>query len=412
MFVFSKPVSAITNQNQIIENTPLFCFSKPESVMGNHLQVKKETGGMEVATRVPTATQSLPTMTPDMAKDNCKNYLTSLLSLTRDRYEESVARNVKALIQSLIDGRMATAEFHAKLRKELSSSPPSDLFLQKGLLYPFPPSHFIQKGLQYLQHSLATRELSIEGVLPPTINQVCQNSKDDACQTFQDILIKSKTIEMNKEIEEKKKTFQKLEEQKIEIIKKITEYKHELNTNTKEYEDRKSKAQKKETCMDLEIAKAKITLQNSQNDLAKKEKNSANWTRMWILDGQETGDKNNKIRQEIGSLKRKKISIEKEQDELPKKQKVNEDLVKHISKAIDAKMKDLECPVCFYTAEGFIYQCTGGHLICKECLPSLKLCPECRTKYPKNPFRNRFAEKIGEEIKTLSEERKELLDGI
>ena len=131
-----------------------------------------------------------------------------------------------------------------------------------------------------------------------------------------------------------------------------------------------------------EIEKAKIALAN-------KEKMRDYATRRQLLDSQQTEYENNEIKHELESLTRKKISIEKEQDDLPKMQRVNEDLMKHITNMIDAKMKDLECPVCFYTAEGFIYQCTGGHLICKECLPSLKLCPECRTEYPKSPFRNR-----------------------
>jgi len=378
MFVFSKPESVMTNQSQItiIETAAAFAFSEPEMVI---------------------TAQSQQFMTPGVAKDKCKTFLANLLLLTRDRCEESVARNVRALIQSLIDGKVEPKVFHSKLQKELNSSP------QPTLVHFH--VHFLKKGLPYLQHSLATKELSIEGVLPPTINQVCQNSKADACQTFQDILFKSRTVEMNKEIEEKNETFKKLEKQKILIVKKIAELEKRQYTNTTEYENRKGRTQKETKIMCEEIEKAKIALAN-------KEKMRDYAIKRQLLDGQQTEYENNKIKQEIGNLKREKIAIEKEQDDLPKKQRFNEDLMKHITNMIDAKMKDLECPVCFYTAEGFIYQCTGGHLICKECLPSLKLCPECRTEYPKSPFRNRFAEKIDEEIKTLSKERKELLDGI
>ena len=98
-------------------------------------------------------------MTPDTAKVKCKNFLATLLRLASDR-PESVARNVRALVQGLVDGRVEPEVFTTKLQKELNSSP-------QPCLVPF-----LKKSLPYLQHSLATRELSIEGVNPPTINQV------------------------------------------------------------------------------------------------------------------------------------------------------------------------------------------------------------------------------------------------
>jgi len=98
-------------------------------------------------------------MTPDTAKIKCKNFLATLLRLASDQ-PESVARNVRALIQGLIDGRVEPEVFTTKLQKELNSSP-------QPCLVPF-----LKKSLPYLQHSLATRELTIEGVNPPTINQV------------------------------------------------------------------------------------------------------------------------------------------------------------------------------------------------------------------------------------------------
>jgi len=110
-----------------------------------------------------TAAQSAASMgqqmTPDTAKVKCKNFLATLLRLASDQ-PESVARNVRALIQGLVDGRVEPEVFTTKLQKELNSSP-------QPCLVPF-----LKKSLPYLQHSLATRELSIEGVLPPTINQV------------------------------------------------------------------------------------------------------------------------------------------------------------------------------------------------------------------------------------------------
>merc|ERR1719233_1932644 len=80
-------------------------------------------------------------MTPDTAKIKCKNFLATLLRLASDQ-PESVARNVRGLIQGLIDGRVEPELFTTKLQKELNSSP-------QPCLVPF-----LKKSLPYLQHSL------------------------------------------------------------------------------------------------------------------------------------------------------------------------------------------------------------------------------------------------------------------
>merc|ERR1719228_3231750 len=90
-------------------------------------------------------------MTPDTAKIECKNFLATLLRLASDQ-PESVARNVRALIQGLIDGRVEPEVFTTKLQEELNSSP------QPSLL------PFLKQSLPYVQHSLTTREFTIEGV--------------------------------------------------------------------------------------------------------------------------------------------------------------------------------------------------------------------------------------------------------
>jgi len=98
-------------------------------------------------------------MTPDTAKIKCKNFLATLLRLASDQ-PESVARNVRTLIQGLIDGRVEPEVFTTRLQRELNSSP-------QPCLVPF-----LKKSLPYLQHSLATRELTIEGVNAPSLSQV------------------------------------------------------------------------------------------------------------------------------------------------------------------------------------------------------------------------------------------------
>ena len=43
----------------------------------------------------------------------------------------------------------------------------------------------------------------------------------------------------------------------------------------------------------------------------------------------------------------------------------------------------LECPICLDTIKLMpIYQCTNGHLICKDCIKKLNNCPICRNDSP------------------------------
>ena len=60
-----------------------------------------------------------------------------------------------------------------------------------------------------------------------------------------------------------------------------------------------------------------------------------------------------------------------------------------LSKSIKEKEADLRCPVCFETAEVPIYTCQEMHLICSNCRPKLRECPECRAPYQAQPRRHR-----------------------
>lgn len=51
------------------------------------------------------------------------------------------------------------------------------------------------------------------------------------------------------------------------------------------------------------------------------------------------------------------------------------------SETLKRLLRDLECPVCLQVpTEAPIYQCNNGHTHCKNCHPSLKECPLCRSK--------------------------------
>jgi len=112
------------------------------------------------SSQAPSSNNSMgQQMTPDTAKTKCKNFLATLLRLASDQ-PDSVAKNVRALIQGLIDGRVEPEDFTTRLQKELNSSP-------QPCLVPF-----LKRSLPYLQQSLATNELKIEGVRAPAMSQV------------------------------------------------------------------------------------------------------------------------------------------------------------------------------------------------------------------------------------------------
>ena len=60
-----------------------------------------------------------------------------------------------------------------------------------------------------------------------------------------------------------------------------------------------------------------------------------------------------------------------------------------LSKSIKEKEELLMCPVCFETAEAPIFMCQEMHLICSNCRPKLKECPECRAPYKAQLRRHR-----------------------
>ena len=94
-------------------------------------------------------------MTPDTAKLKCKSFLAMLMRLASEQ-PTGVAQNVRALVQCLIDGTVTPEVFTTKLQRELNSSP-------QPCLVPF-----LKKSLPFLQTSLRSGELSIEGVRAPS----------------------------------------------------------------------------------------------------------------------------------------------------------------------------------------------------------------------------------------------------
>ena len=94
-----------------------------------------------------------PRMTPNTAKHQSRNILATL---SRQAKEESpaAAENIQNLIQDLIDGLVDPETFATRLRPELSSLLPPNL------------ASILKRGLPFLQNSLLSGELSIDGIVP------------------------------------------------------------------------------------------------------------------------------------------------------------------------------------------------------------------------------------------------------
>jgi len=88
----------------------------------------------------------------------------------------------------------------------------------------------------------------------------------------------------------------------------------------------------------------------------------------------------------------------------PPKENASSRLLEFMICSIKEKENDLECPVCFETADVPIYMCSEMHLICSTCKPKVRECPECRVPYTGPPKRHRYAEKTAEELKKLRKE--------
>ena len=89
-------------------------------------------------------------MAPNTAKHKCKNFLATLLKLASEQ-PANMALNIRQLIQGLIDGKVEPETFITKLQRE-------------------PQPHlipFLKRSLPYLQASLISGELTIEGVNAP-----------------------------------------------------------------------------------------------------------------------------------------------------------------------------------------------------------------------------------------------------
>ncbi|CAG5132758.1 unnamed protein product [Candidula unifasciata] len=86
--------------------------------------------------------------------NKCKNFLSTLINLAASQPKDTV-KNVKALIQGLLDGKVEPEVFTERLQRELQSSP-------QPYLVPF-----LKKSLPVLRYSLIKGLMTIDGIKPP-----------------------------------------------------------------------------------------------------------------------------------------------------------------------------------------------------------------------------------------------------
>ncbi|XP_044733942.1 transcription initiation factor TFIID subunit 4 isoform X2 [Chrysoperla carnea] len=107
-----------------------------------------------ISTGAPIVTQTTPKQSLDNTKEKCRKFLANLLELS-SREPKNVEKNVRTLIQELIDMKVEPEEFCDRLERLLNASPQPCLI------------GFLKKSLPLLRQSLVLKEMVIDGIKPP-----------------------------------------------------------------------------------------------------------------------------------------------------------------------------------------------------------------------------------------------------
>uniref|UniRef100_A0A8D0GNB5 TAFH domain-containing protein n=1 Tax=Sphenodon punctatus TaxID=8508 RepID=A0A8D0GNB5_SPHPU len=102
----------------------------------------------------------------------CKNFLATLIKLaSHNSPSPETSRNVKALVQDLLDAKIESEEFTGRLQSELKSSPQPYLipFLKKSL-----PA--LRQSLLNSQHSVLQGQLSLQPLQQTKVLQIIPQS--------------------------------------------------------------------------------------------------------------------------------------------------------------------------------------------------------------------------------------------
>ncbi|XP_053957080.1 transcription initiation factor TFIID subunit 4 isoform X3 [Anastrepha ludens] len=125
--------------------------SNTTTMSNNHSAVLTASGGTTTGTPTAATTQSAA---QGNTKEKCRKFLANLIDLAT-REPKPVEKNVRNLIQELVNANVEPEEFCDRLERLLNASPQPCLI------------GFLKKSLPLLRQALFTRELVIEGIKPP-----------------------------------------------------------------------------------------------------------------------------------------------------------------------------------------------------------------------------------------------------
>ncbi|XP_052843953.1 transcription initiation factor TFIID subunit 4 isoform X4 [Drosophila gunungcola] len=116
-------------------------------------QVNNVSSASGVSTAVSSTTAATTTQQGN-TKEKCRKFLANLIELST-REPKPVEKNVRTLIQELVNANVEPEEFCDRLERLLNASPQPCLI------------GFLKKSLPLLRQALFTKELVIEGIKPP-----------------------------------------------------------------------------------------------------------------------------------------------------------------------------------------------------------------------------------------------------
>ncbi|XP_032599396.1 transcription initiation factor TFIID subunit 4 isoform X4 [Drosophila grimshawi] len=118
----------------------------------NHVQVATAAASVTAAANANATTTT--TAAQGNTKEKCRKFLANLIELST-REPKQVEKNVRTLIQELVNATVEPEEFCDRLERLLNASPQPCLI------------GFLKKSLPLLRQALYTKELIIEGIKPP-----------------------------------------------------------------------------------------------------------------------------------------------------------------------------------------------------------------------------------------------------
>ncbi|XP_067646306.1 transcription initiation factor TFIID subunit 4 isoform X2 [Eurosta solidaginis] len=136
-----------------VGSTPSTGTSNTTTMSNNH-SAAVSTASAGTTTGTTTAVTTQQSAAQGNTKEKCRKFLANLIDLAT-REPKPVEKNVRNLIQELVNANVEPEEFCDRLERLLNASPQPCLI------------GFLKKSLPLLRQALFTRELVIEGIKPP-----------------------------------------------------------------------------------------------------------------------------------------------------------------------------------------------------------------------------------------------------